>query len=439
MPSRRASRAPFRAVKISGRRSSADRLAVDLQQLERDRVVGAARHGDVPERRGPAEHLRRTRPRTRRGRGRTVSTRVPSMSHRTRRTVLCIHVGSRTGPQGLSRATDSVPRGQGGLPHGITTSRDPGPVPRCRTARRGAGGGRGGRRRQTTSRARSSSSASSSAAASARCSCCARAGSSTVARWASRPRSWTPSTAPRSARTWARAAPPPFRGRAIVTEDIREDPKWEPFRALAADAGLRSCWSVPLRLSGGPVLGTFAAYEQVPGTPEPGDLELAEAHASLVALGLDRLSREERLSESYEAVVVALSLGARRARRVHRRALHRDRAHGGRRRLPDGPRQGRPPAPRADGDAPRHRQARDPDRDPPRAAAADRRGADGDGAAPRDRRADPARHPVPRGGRPRRAPRARALGRRAATPTASPASRSRWPAGSCSPATPGTR
>ncbi len=98
-----------------------------------------------------------------------------------------------------------------------------------------------------------------------------------------------------------------FRGRAIVTEDIRADPKWEAFRGPAADAGLQSCWSVPLRLSGGPVLGTFAAYGEVPGAPEPGDLELAEAHASLVALGLDRLRREERLSESYEAVVVALS------------------------------------------------------------------------------------------------------------------------------------
>ncbi|HYI38349.1 MAG TPA: HD domain-containing phosphohydrolase [Thermoleophilaceae bacterium] len=97
------------------------------------------------------------------------------------------------------------------------------------------------------------------------------------------------------------------RARAIVTPDIHTDPKWEPFLALAEDAGLRSCWSVPLRLSGGPVLGTFAAYDAEPGTPDPGQVELAEAHASLVALGLDRLRREERLSESYEAVVVALS------------------------------------------------------------------------------------------------------------------------------------
>ena len=55
------------------------------------------------------------------------------------------------------------------------------------------------------------------------------------------------------------------------------------------------------------MLGTFAAYDDRPGVPDPDQLELAEAHASLVALGLDRLVREERLSESYEAVVLALS------------------------------------------------------------------------------------------------------------------------------------
>ena len=68
-----------------------------------------------------------------------------------------------------------------------------------------------------------------------------------------------------------------FRARPMVTKDIREDPKWEQFQALATAAGLRSCWSVPLRLPDGPVLGTFAAYDDRPGTPDPGQLELAEA------------------------------------------------------------------------------------------------------------------------------------------------------------------
>jgi putative nucleotidyltransferase with HDIG domain len=97
------------------------------------------------------------------------------------------------------------------------------------------------------------------------------------------------------------------RGRAVVTPDIRTDPKWAAYRELAEAAGVRSCWSVPLVLHEGDVLGTFATYGDEPGGPDAEQLDLAQAHASLVALGLDRLQREERLSESYEAVVVALS------------------------------------------------------------------------------------------------------------------------------------
>lgn len=97
------------------------------------------------------------------------------------------------------------------------------------------------------------------------------------------------------------------RGQTVITEDIRTDPKWDRFRDLAEEAGLRSCWSVPLRLHEGDVLGTFATYDVHPSRPEPEAVELTEAHASLVALGLDRLHREQRLSESYESVVIALS------------------------------------------------------------------------------------------------------------------------------------
>jgi len=96
-------------------------------------------------------------------------------------------------------------------------------------------------------------------------------------------------------------------GQTVVTPDVRVDPKWESFRELAEQAGLRACWSVPLELRGGEILGTFATYSAEPGAPDKDGLELARTHASLVALGLDRLRREERLTESYEAVVVALS------------------------------------------------------------------------------------------------------------------------------------
>ena len=91
------------------------------------------------------------------------------------------------------------------------------------------------------------------------------------------------------------------------------------------------------------------------------------------------------------------------------------------------------------GDAPRRGQGGHPERDPQQARPARRGRVEDHARAPRDRRADPAAHA--RAGRDRAAgaPRARALGRRAATPTAWPARRSRSAAGSSSPATRTTR
>ena len=98
-----------------------------------------------------------------------------------------------------------------------------------------------------------------------------------------------------------------FLGRTVVTADIETDPDWEAGRPAAAAAGLRSCWSVPLRQGDGTVVGTFAGYSDVPCEPTPTQLEEAEALAALVALGMERFRHEERLAESYESVVVALT------------------------------------------------------------------------------------------------------------------------------------
>ena len=91
------------------------------------------------------------------------------------------------------------------------------------------------------------------------------------------------------------------------------------------------------------------------------------------------------------------------------------------------------------GAAARHRQGRDPRRDPPQARPARRARVGGHAPAPGDRRAHPARDPGHGRGRADRPPRARALGRRRAIRTNSSARRSRSARGSSSPATPTTR
>ena len=96
-------------------------------------------------------------------------------------------------------------------------------------------------------------------------------------------------------------------GETVVTADVQTDPHWTDFRGLAADAGLRSCWSVPLIGSDGNVLGTFATYDSIPREPDPGEVALAETLAAVVALGVEGLRRHDQLTSTQRATILALS------------------------------------------------------------------------------------------------------------------------------------
>ncbi|MCW2991363.1 MAG: diguanylate cyclase and metal dependent phosphohydrolase [Solirubrobacterales bacterium] len=92
-----------------------------------------------------------------------------------------------------------------------------------------------------------------------------------------------------------------------VTPDILEDPRWAAFLGYAEESGVRSCFSVPLKLADGTVLGTFAVYHPEPYEPDQAEIDLASSYAGVVALGLDRLRSQASIAAGYEAVVMALS------------------------------------------------------------------------------------------------------------------------------------
>jgi diguanylate cyclase (GGDEF)-like protein len=96
-------------------------------------------------------------------------------------------------------------------------------------------------------------------------------------------------------------------GETIVTEEIASDPRWNEWCDLALRLGVRSCWSVPLRLPDGTVLGTFATYRDAPFAPDAEQIETVEAYASIVALGVDSVRRKAELAASYESAVLALT------------------------------------------------------------------------------------------------------------------------------------
>lgn len=101
-----------------------------------------------------------------------------------------------------------------------------------------------------------------------------------------------------------------WRGERVITEDIACASAWEGWAELALAAGLRACWSEPLRDSGGRVLGTFAIYHRVPLVPRAEDFRLIAAAARFVAVAIERRRDADALRESEARFVNAFEFAA---------------------------------------------------------------------------------------------------------------------------------
>ena len=85
-----------------------------------------------------------------------------------------------------------------------------------------------------------------------------------------------------------------FSGERVVVEDVSTHPNWAPFRELTARAGIRACWSQPIRASSSEILGTFAMYYAESRGPEPYELELMESMAHLAGIAIEKSRLEAR-------------------------------------------------------------------------------------------------------------------------------------------------
>jgi diguanylate cyclase (GGDEF)-like protein len=84
-------------------------------------------------------------------------------------------------------------------------------------------------------------------------------------------------------------------GRLTITDDIAEDPRWAPIREFAMDAGLRHCWSMPIKSPDDEVLGTLALYGPQPRHPLPEHLALMQDGARLAGIAIERHRTMEAL------------------------------------------------------------------------------------------------------------------------------------------------
>jgi PAS domain S-box-containing protein len=96
-----------------------------------------------------------------------------------------------------------------------------------------------------------------------------------------------------------------FTARPVFVDDIEQDARWNDYRELAREAGLRACWSAPILGGDGKVLGTFALYHREPHSPASADVELIgrATHIARIAIERRRLDDQLRaLSAHIEAV-----------------------------------------------------------------------------------------------------------------------------------------
>jgi len=89
-----------------------------------------------------------------------------------------------------------------------------------------------------------------------------------------------------------------FRAEQVITEDIASDPLWEDYRDLAAEHGLRACWSTPVFDAQRRVLGTLAMYFTRPRRPGPAELQLIGTATQTAAIAIVKHREENALRES---------------------------------------------------------------------------------------------------------------------------------------------
>ncbi len=86
----------------------------------------------------------------------------------------------------------------------------------------------------------------------------------------------------------------------VIAENIDTHPSWQPYKALALQAGLKSCWSEPIFSSTGDVLGTFAIYHTCALAPVKTDIAVIEQSANLTSIAIEKSIVTTKLKESEE-------------------------------------------------------------------------------------------------------------------------------------------
>jgi PAS domain S-box-containing protein len=86
-----------------------------------------------------------------------------------------------------------------------------------------------------------------------------------------------------------------YRREPVYANDIATDPLWVPYRDIARQYHLASCWSSPIISTEGRVLGTFALYHPQPRIPDDAAKELIARATHVASIVIERRALDEQL------------------------------------------------------------------------------------------------------------------------------------------------
>jgi signal transduction histidine kinase len=86
-----------------------------------------------------------------------------------------------------------------------------------------------------------------------------------------------------------------YRREPVYANNIATDPLWVPYRDIARQNHLASCWSSPILSNEGRVLGTFALYHPQPRIPDDAAKELIARATHVASIVIERRALDEQL------------------------------------------------------------------------------------------------------------------------------------------------
>ena len=79
-----------------------------------------------------------------------------------------------------------------------------------------------------------------------------------------------------------------YYGKPVLASDIENDPRWQPYNAMPLAAGLKACWSTPIKAKDERVIATFAFYFKETRAPSRWHQRIVDACVHLGALAIER-------------------------------------------------------------------------------------------------------------------------------------------------------